>query len=78
MEKEKPDRLHYVRNQLVFLLPLLCMLMLWDFPFSAYHGHLTSLKPLSTYKLGSGVSQRPDPRVSIVSVMRKKGRESLM
>ena len=50
------------------------MLILWDSLFSAYHGHLTSLKSLSTYKLGGGVShQRPDAHVSIVSVMREAG-----
>ena len=43
------------------------MFILWHSLFSAYHGHLTSLKQLSTYKLGSGVSQRPDAHVSIVS-----------
>ena len=44
------------------------MFILWHSLFSAYHGHLTSLKQLSTYKLGGGVSQRRDVHVSIVSL----------
>lgn len=44
------------------------MFILWHSLFSAYHGHLASLKQLSTHRLSSGVSQRPDAHVSIVSL----------